>query len=327
MDIWRRKKILSRPPKFWNKKYSLLTILLLPLSWIYYAVTKLRLFLGAHHKIDIPVICVGNINMGGTGKTPVVIDLVMRLLEMGKTPIVVSRGYGGSNKGPVMVSSKHTADDVGDEPILLTGFSKVCVSSNRVEGAKMALSHGADVIILDDGLQNPDLSYDLTITVIDQKVRFGNSRVFPAGPLRETVASGLERTNLIIAIGDKAHKPINNVPCISGFLKPLETGMDWNGLRSFAFAGIGRPEKFFSTLRTLGAEIVATREFGDHQKIPVSILKRLEVEASLKNSQLVTTEKDAARLPKEWQQKVLTLPVRLSLNDEKKLNSLLNKLF
>ena len=103
--------------------------------------------------------------------------------------------------------------------------------------------------------------------------------------------------------------------------------MDWSDLRSFAFAGIGRPEKFFSTLRTLGAEIVATREFGDHQKIPVSILKRLEVEASLKNSQLVTTEKDAARLPKEWQQKVLTLPVRLSLNDEKKLNSLLNKLF
>jgi tetraacyldisaccharide 4'-kinase len=191
----------------------------------------------------------------------------------------------------------------------------------------MALSHGADVIILDDGLQNPDLLYDLTITVMDQKVGFGNSRVFPAGPLREAVTSGLSRTDLIISIGDKALTSIRNVPCINGYLKPLETGMDWSGLRSFAFAGIGRPEKFFSTLRTLGAEIVATREFGDHQKIPVSILKRLEVEASLKNSQLVTTEKDAARLPKEWQQKVLTLPVRLSLNDEKKLNSLLNKLF
>ena len=273
------------------------------------------------------MICVGNINMGGTGKTPVVIDLVMRLLEMGKKPIVVSRGYGGSHKGPVMVSPKHTADDVGDEPILLTGFSEVCVSRNRKEGAQMAINHGADVIILDDGLQNPDLSYDLTITVVDQQVGFGNSRVFPSGPLRETVKNGLLRTDLIVALGGRDLSSINNVPCISGFLKPLETGMDWDGLRSYAFAGIGRPEKFFTTLKKLGAVIVATREFGDHQKIPESILKRLEAEASLSNSQLVTTEKDAARLPKNWQLKVLTLPVRLSLNEENKLNHLLNKLF
>ena len=273
------------------------------------------------------MICVGNINMGGTGKTPVVIDLVMRLLEMGKKPIVVSRGYGGSHIGPVMVSPKHTADDVGDEPILLTGFSEVCVSRNRKEGAQMAIKRGADVIILDDGLQNPDLSYDLTITVVDQQVGFGNSRVFPAGPLRETVKNGLLRTDLIVALGGRDLPSINNVPCISGFLKPLETGMDWDGLRSYAFAGIGRPEKFFTTLKKLGAVIVATREFGDHQKIPESILKRLEAEASLSNSQLVTTEKDAARLPKNWQLKVLTLPVRLSLNEENKLNHLLNKLF
>ena len=273
------------------------------------------------------MICVGNINMGGTGKTPVVIDLVMRLLEMGKKPIVVSRGYGGSHIGPVMVSPNHTADDVGDEPILLTGFSEVCVSRNRKEGAQMAINHGADVIILDDGLQNPDLSYDLTITVVDQQVGFGNSRVFPSGPLRETVKNGLLRTDLIVALGGRDLSSINNVPCISGFLKPLETGMDWDGLRSYAFAGIGRPEKFFTTLKKLGAVIVATREFGDHQKIPESILKRLEAEASLSNSQLVTTEKDAARLPKNWQLKVLTLPVRLSLNEENKLNHLLNKLF
>jgi len=205
-----------------------MSILLIPFSWIYSGLTKLRLYLGAHQKIDIPVICVGNINMGGTGKTPVVIDLVMRLLEMGKKPIVVTRGYGGSNKGPIMVTSKHTADDVGDEPILLTGFSEVCVSRNRIYGAKMALSHGADVIILDDGLQNPDLLYDLTITVMDQKVGFGNSRVFPAGPLREAVTSGLSRTDLIISIGDKALTSIRNVPCINGYLKPRNrNGLEW----------------------------------------------------------------------------------------------------
>ena len=318
---------MNHPPKFWYKRNSFRSTLLLPLSWLYGGATMLRLYLGTHKKIDVPVICVGNINMGGTGKTPVVIDLVLRLLEMGKKPIVVSRGYGGSYQGPIMVSSEHTADDVGDEPILLTGFSEVCVSRNRIEGANMALSQGADVIILDDGLQNPDLLYDLTITVVDKKIGFGNHRVFPAGPLRESVARGLARTDLIIGIGENYINLENNLPFTDGFLKPLETGMEWGGLRSLAFAGIGQPKKFFSTLKTLGAEIVATREFGDHQKIPTSMLKRLEAEALANNAQLVTTEKDAARLPKEWQQKVLTLPVRLELNDDKVLTGFLNKLF
>ena len=318
---------MNHPPKFWYKRNSFRSTLLVPLSWLYGGATMLRLYLGPHKKIDVPVICVGNINMGGTGKTPVVIDLVLRLLEMGKKPIVVSRGYGGSYQGPIMVSSEHTADDVGDEPILLTGFSEVCVSRNRIEGANMALSQGADIIILDDGLQNPDLLYDLTITVVDKKIGFGNHRVFPAGPLRESVTRGLARTDLIIGIGENYINIENNLPFFDGFLKPLETGMEWGGLRSLAFAGIGQPKKFFSTLKTLGAEIVATREFGDHQKIPTSMLKRLEAEALANNAQLVTTEKDAARLPKEWQQKVLTLPVRLELNDDKVLTGFLNKLF
>ncbi|MDB4191222.1 tetraacyldisaccharide 4'-kinase [Amylibacter sp.] len=318
---------MNHPPKFWYKRNSFRSTLLLPLSWLYGGATMLRLYLGTHKKIDVPVICVGNINMGGTGKTPVVIDLVLRLLEMGKKPIVVSRGYGGLYQGPIMVSSEHTADDVGDEPILLTGFSEVCVSRNRIDGANMALSQGADIIILDDGLQNPDLLYDLTITVVDKKIGFGNHRVFPAGPLRESVTRGLARTDLIIGIGENYINIENNLPFIDGFLKPLETGMEWGGLRSLAFAGIGQPKKFFSTLKTLGAEIVATREFGDHQKIPTSMLKRLEAEALANNAQLVTTEKDAARLPKEWQQKVLTLPVRLELNDDKVLTGFLNKLF
>ena len=316
-----------QPPRFWNKHHSLAAICLTPLSWVYGTATAMRLRRGARMRMDVPVICVGNINLGGTGKTPTVIDLVMRLLVMGKTPIVVSRGYGGSLVGPVMVTPAHTADDVGDEPVLLSGFSPVCVSRDRAAGAAMAVNLGADAIVLDDGLQNPALAYDLTITVVDRRVGFGNGRVFPAGPLRESVLRGLARTNIVMAIGATGDVRTGDVPLITGILQPLQTGMDWDGLNAYAFAGIGRPEKFFNTLRGLGANVVETREFGDHQKIPVAMLKRLDADAWAKGAQLVTTEKDAARLPKEWQQKVLTLPVRLKIDDDAVLVEKLQSLF
>lgn len=316
-----------QPPRFWNKPHSLAAICLAPLSWVYGGATAWRLRRGARVRMDVPVICVGNVNMGGTGKTPTVIDLVMRLGAMGKTPVVVSRGYGGNLQGPVMVTPKHTADDVGDEPVLLSGFGAVCVSRDRALGAAMALDRGADVIILDDGLQNPALEYDLTITVVDRGVGFGNGRVFPAGPLRETVSRGLARTDIVLAIGSQGEVDTKNVPLLTGVLKPLETGMDWDGLHAYAFAGIGRPEKFFNTLKDLGAKVIQTREFGDHQKIPVAMLKRMDADAWEKGAQLVTTEKDAARLPKEWQQQVLTLPVRLAIDDDAVLVKRMNALF
>lgn len=315
------------PPRFWNQPNSLLATCLTPLSWLYASATAWRLRRGERRKLDVPVICVGNINLGGTGKTPTVIDLVMRLSAMGKSPIVVSRGYGGSNEGPIMVTPAHSADDVGDEPVLLSAFTPVCVARDRLAGAQMALAQGADVIVLDDGLQNPALSYDLTITIVDRKIGFGNGRVFPAGPLREPVSRGLERSDLVLAIGVKGTVQTGDVPLMTGRLEPLQTGMDWQDLHAFAFAGIGRPEKFFNTLKRLGAKVIETREFGDHQKIPLAMLNRLESEAWAKGAQLVTTEKDAARLPKEWQQKVLTLPVRLAIDDDTELIKRLEKLF
>ncbi len=316
-----------RPPSFWNRPNSVLGLCLTPLSWIYGAATAWRLRTGTRLRVGVPVICVGNINMGGTGKTPTTIDLVMRLTAMGKRPFVVSRGYGGSMVGPVMVTPAHTADDVGDEPVLLSGFGPVCVSRDRAEGAEMAVAAGADVIVLDDGLQNPALAYDLTITVVDRHIGFGNGRVFPAGPLRESVKRGLSRTDIVMAIGTKGEIATGDVPLMTGVLKPLQTGMDWDGLHAYAFAGIGRPEKFFNTLRGLGVKVIETREFGDHQKIPEAMLKRLDADAWAKGAQLVTTEKDAARLPKEWQQKVLTLPVRLAIDDDPVLVERLEELF
>ncbi|GLQ35645.1 tetraacyldisaccharide 4'-kinase [Amylibacter marinus] len=264
--------------------------------------------------------------MGGTGKTPTTIELVRRLNDMGKNPCVISRGYGGNTAGPVMVDiRKHTADDMGDEPILMAAFAPVCVARDRVLGAKLALQNGADVLVLDDALQNPSLFHDLTITVVDGAVGFGNGRVFPAGPLREPTETGLSRSDLVISIGGMV--AIDGPDAVSATLDPLQTGMDWQGLRALAFAGIGRPEKFYKTLRDLGADVVQTRSFGDHQKIPEPLLKRLLTEAQAMNAQLVTTEKDAARLPKAWQQQVITLPVRLNIKQDAKLCALLQGLF
>lgn len=307
-----------KPPKFWNNqtgKPSVWAILLSPLGAIYNVVGAARLRRGPRHVMPVPVICVGNINLGGTGKTPTVIELVRRLQEMGKSPIVLSRGYGGTLAGPVMVDIKnHTADDVGDEPILLAGFTPVCVGRDRKVSAEMAIQNGADVLVLDDGLQNPTLAYDLTITVVDGQIGFGNGMVFPAGPLRETIKRGLLRTDLIFTIGGKIE--VDGTPTVQGQLAVLQTGMDWQGLRALAFAGIGRPQKFFNTLRQMGVDVVQERSFGDHQKIPETMLKRLQSEAVGLRAQLVTTEKDAARLPKVWQQKVITLPVRLVLEED-----------
>jgi tetraacyldisaccharide 4'-kinase len=321
-----------KPPLFWFRDQSLWALALTPLSWVWRSLSSRRWRKGAHRRLRVPVICVGNINMGGTGKTPTVIALVGQLQAMGKTPHVVSRGYGGEQQGPTAVDlRRHSADDVGDEPLLLAAFAPCWVARDRAAGATAALAAGADVIVLDDGMQNPALVKDLTIMVVDAQTGFGNGRVFPAGPLRQTVADGLARADAVLVIGPPAaqsgfsarwgeqiHKPL-----LTAQLAPLQTGMDWQGLRALAFAGIGRPEKFFDTLAGLGAEIVATRSFGDHEKLPLAVLQRMEKQATALGAQLVTTEKDAARLPASFQQKVLTLPVRLELEDPKVLEKLL----
>ncbi|MCL4120872.1 UNVERIFIED_CONTAM: hypothetical protein GTU68_055881 [Idotea baltica] len=320
-----------KPPKFWYAGSTGFNALALsPLASVYRFLSERRWAKGAHVKMDVPVICVGNINLGGTGKTPTAIYLSLKLNKMDKNVHVVTRGYGGHLQGPVRVDiNKHTADDVGDEPILLAGFAPTWVAKDRLAGVRSAIDAGAQCIILDDGMQNPAVHKDLTILVVDSAVGFGNERIFPAGPLRESVQSGVAKANVVLAIGgERAAKTLvkdtpmlNDLPVLSGQLDVLQTGMDWQGLRALAFAGIGRPEKFYNSLRSAGVEIIQTRSFGDHQKLPVAILKRLEAEAWQVDAQLVTTEKDAARLPKDWQQKVLTLPVRLSIDHDEVLDA------
>jgi len=321
-----------RAPLFWSRPRGIAAYALAPLEFLWTTATKRRLKNGPWAALPVPVICVGNINAGGTGKTPSVIALIGLLTEQGVKAHVVSRGYGGNSDGPLLVNEKsHTADQVGDEPLEISAFGPCWVAKDRVAGAKAAIAAGAEMILLDDGFQNPSLAKTLGIVVVDAEVGFGNGRVIPAGPLREPLITGLARADVILTIGNDAAQAkltqiwpqIADIPRWKAQLKPLETGMDWAGNRYIAFAGIGRPGKFFTTLSNLGANVVATHAFPDHAPYSDAVLQRLQAEAQAKSAQLVTTEKDVARLPEHFKREVLALPVRLVFENTKTVQSAL----
>lgn len=317
-----------RTPAFWYRRPGLLSGLLAPLGALYARGTAHRLKQGERQQLDVPVICVGNLTAGGTGKTPMVIELAQRLQAAGHTPHVVSRGYGGRMEGPVSVNlAQHKAEDVGDEPLLLTGFAPVWVAKDRAAGAQAALKAGASVILLDDGFQNGQLAYQLSIVVVDATRGFGNGSIIPAGPLREPVAKGLERADLVLLMGDGAPDLPSGLPVLRGHLQPLPTGMPLLGARVLAFAGIGHPERFFATLRREGAEILREIPLGDHQPLTPALMARIESDAKTTGALMVTTEKDAVRLPASFRQKVISVPVRLKIEDDTALRDAILNLF
>ncbi len=310
-------------PGFWSAPPDapgLLPRLLAPAAVVWRLGTWLRWRLARPYRAPVPVICVGNLTAGGTGKTPLVLALADRLAAAGLAPTLLSRGYGGRRAGPHRVDPvRDTAADVGDEPLLLAQSHPVWVARDRAAGARAAVAAGARLLLLDDGAQSPHLQKDLLFITVDAEVGFGNGRLIPAGPLREPVSAGLSRADVVVLIGPQAARARcrDALPVLQGRrvigaeIVPAPTGLDLAGIPVVAFAGIGRPSKFFETLDRAGARLVATHSFGDHAPYGDAVLRRLLREARGAGAVLVTTEKDAIRLTPAWRREVLAFPVRL----------------
>ena len=317
-----------RAPKFWYEPNSWKATFLLPLGYLYNLLTYLRGKTGKPLKYNCLTICVGNLNVGGTGKTPTTIALADHFQKKGLNVHIVSRGYKGEFHGTFLVNPrKHRSDEVGDEPLLMSEFTSVWVSKRRKNGIAAAEKAGAQVVLLDDGFQDPSFHKDFSILVVDGTRGFGNKKCLPAGPLRENIPQGLKRADALIIVGTNQYGfdtfP-SHLKIIRSTLKPVETGMNWKEGKYLAFAGIAHPDKFFETLRSIGANVIDCVALSDHQKLNGQILKRLERKAETARAQLVTTEKDAARLPNTFRKKVLSLPVRVEFDDKDELEDLFN---
>lgn len=316
-----------REPAFWYRPPSLMSLLLSPLAAVYGAIAGRRLQRKGFDA-GIPVFCVGNYHVGGAGKTPTVLALVSVLRDLGETPVVLSRGYGGRLRGPVMVDGeRHLASDVGDEPLMLARTVPVAVARERIDGLALAKSKAATVVVMDDGFQNPAIAKDVAVIVIDANRGLGNARVFPAGPLRAPLPPQVDRTDALIVIGEgDAAGPVATIvatqdkPVFAARLKAdAAVVSSLRGQRVLAFAGIGDPDRFFRTLRGYGLEVVREHAFADHHPFTRDEIEPLVLEAKRKGLTVVTTEKDLVRLGvggklPPWAEGILPFPVRLEFD-------------
>jgi tetraacyldisaccharide 4'-kinase len=319
-------------PAFWYRPSSWMSLLLSPLAAIYGAVAARRMRRKGFDA-GIPVLCVGNYHLGGAGKTPTVIALVKLLRDLGETPVVLSRGYGGRLRGPVMVEpDRHLASDVGDEPLMLARTVPVTVARERLDGLALAKSQAATVVVMDDGFQNPAIAKDASLIVIDAHRGLGNACVFPAGPLRAPLLPQIDRTDALIVVGEgnaadaiAASIAAQDKPVLTAHIKADDIALaSLRGQRVLAFAGIGDPDRFFRTLRGNGVEVTSQRAFADHHSFTQDEIEALVAEAKRDALVPVTTEKDLARLGEggklpPWAQGIVALPVRLEFDSALKL--------
>ncbi|MHA1558496.1 MAG: tetraacyldisaccharide 4'-kinase [Alphaproteobacteria bacterium] len=317
-----------KTPKFWQKK-GILSGFLYPFSLVYENFFLWRQNYTKPHKVPVPVICVGNIVLGGSGKTPTVIALVNVLKKQGHIPHILSRGYGTQIKKDVIYVNpeKHSYLHVGDEPLILSRFAPTWVSPNRLLAAYKAISNGATILVMDDGLQNTSIYKDFNFVVVDSDQGFGNKQVFPAGPLRESISRGLKRAHAIVIIGDKnpteeynLQLPILRAQLICDnppiALKPV-----------IAFAGLGYPEKFKITLENYRYKIQKFISFADHYPYTVMDAERMINLANKNNAELITTEKDFMRIPVNYRSQIKSFPIRLHFDNKEMTNSIFTKHF
>ncbi|MBE6450477.1 MAG: tetraacyldisaccharide 4'-kinase [Alphaproteobacteria bacterium] len=315
-----------KTPTFWNKK-NIFYYILLPLGWLYCFATILRIKLKKPYKSGLPVICIGNLTAGGTGKTPVSIAIVQMLKKYGKNPFFISRGYGGKLSGVVVNKQIHTPDEVGDEPLLLSEVAPVCINADRAKAAKQALDNGADILVMDDGFQNPSLYKDISFLVFSGKFGIGNGAVIPAGPLRETFAGGIKRADALIVIGDDKTNLSHKTDLPIFFADITEDKPKVTNSKVYAFAGIGYPEKLYQSLKNVGLDVVRTKDFPDHHFYTKEDLMSIIDEAKKENLAIFTTSKDYVKIPSDIKQHINVLNIKIMWRDEKSLEKFIkNKL-
>lgn len=326
---------MRAPGFWWRSPPTALAWLLQPLGALYGAIT-LRRMRRPGAEAGIPVICVGNFVAGGAGKTPTTLALAARLAAMGETPFALTRGYGGKLSGPLRVDpSRHSAADVGDEPLLLAARLPTVVARERHAGAALAREAGASLVLMDDGLQNPSLHKDLRVAVVDGAVGVGSGLCLPAGPLRAPLAGQLEHVDALIVIGEGAAGDHVAVQALTvgkrvlraSLMPPADIQAELAGPPVLAVSGIGRPEKFAATLRAARARLAGERAFGDHHAYSADEVAALIAEAKAKSCRVAVTEKDMVKLAPLWPAAerllLLCVPVTLVFEDEAALDALL----
>lgn len=318
-----------RAPEFWSKNdfgARALGTVLSPLGALYGLSVRLKEKTSRAFRPRARVICVGNLTVGGTGKTPVAMALGRMLVGQGKRVVFLTRGYGGRASGPVQVDHKsHSAKDVGDEPLLLASVATTVVARDRAKGARLADALGAEIIVMDDGFQNFSIAKDLSLIVVDTNVGFGNRCLVPAGPLREWPTSGLSRAHGVVLIGGGEHDLASFEGAIlRAHIKTHEFPM-LEGRKVLAFSGIGQPEKFYRTLAELGATVVGKRDFPDHHHFSPADIEELKTRADALGAHLVTTEKDFVRLDTAAHEGVLAVPIRAVFDDAAAFAALLKR--
>lgn len=312
-----------KTPKHWQDK-NLLARVLYPLGCLYAFGTWARIKLKKPNKVDIPVICIGNLTAGGSGKTPTAVSIARILKQAGKNPFFVSRGYGGKLFDVLVDPKKHSPHEVGDEPLLLAREAPVVVNYKRYDAACKAIGNGADVIIMDDGFQNPALYKDKSFLVIDGNVGMGNLMPIPAGPMREFLHDGLKRAQAVILLGeDKTNilPKLGNLPVFKGNV--VEVKPETSNKVVMAFAGIGRPQKFYQSLEKCGLNPIKTIDFPDHHFYTRSELQSIIDEASKLGADIYTTAKDMVKIPYDLREKFKVLEIEVKWKNEELLKDFL----
>ncbi len=312
-----------KTPAYWypdpqNKRSLWMARLLSPASLLFRWGTRLRLLGIRAYASRIPLLCIGNVVAGGAGKTPTSLAIARLLIDQGHHPAFVTRGYGGRLSGVIRVDpSRHTVQEVGDEALLLAALAPTWIGRDRAAVVREAEKH-ADILIMDDGLQNPSLRPSASLLVLDGETGIGNGRMIPAGPLREPLSQAMARAKAAVIIGQKDRQnlaPLLGIPVFRAQLVPVLPSNFPHGGSFIAFAGLARPQKLYTTARDLGLDLIETVDFPDHHVFSEKDLKKMQHMALVHNALLLTTEKDAVRLPDSFRKNVFVLPVRLVFDD------------